>query len=278
MISSIKRILVPTDFSACSKKAAMTAGLIADKMKATITLLNVIDPPFNFPTNIEGVIDYLRDNAEQHLEHLINDLKEAYPSGNITIKSQIRIGKPVSQILEAISDINADLVVTGSGSDSPARKVIFGSVSTDIILHSTVPVISIPEKSDDISFQKILFTTNFRSNDLNNLKDLIGFAKKFDSQIDVLHISEVDDLETEVKFRGFKSLVSEHNLYHKINFKNIFHEDTFTAISEYVESHNMTMMVLNRYKKSVVGLLLDKNYTKQLSIYSSVPLVVLTGN
>jgi nucleotide-binding universal stress UspA family protein len=277
MISNIKHILVPIDFSACSKKAALAAGSVADNLNATITLLNVIDPPFNFPGNMEGVLDYLKENAEQHMERLKKDLRAAAPDSDLSIKHQIRIGKPVSQVLEAIADLEIGLVITGSGSDVPARKVIFGSVSTDIILHSPVPVISIPEESADLSFKKILFATNFRSNDLENLRDLVSLADFYDSEIDVLHVSAEDNLEADVKFRGFKDLVREKGLYESIKFHQVVHENPFNAISDYVEEHNITFMVLNRYKKSVVGMLLDKNYTKRLSVYSKVPLLVLTG-
>jgi len=278
MISNIKRILVPTDFSDCSKKAAHAAGSIANKFNATITLLNVIDPPFNFPANMEGVLDYLSENAEQHLEHLKNDLKTEYPDNKLNVKHQIRIGKPVSQILESITDLDIDLVVTGSGSDVPARKVIFGSVSTDIILHSTVPVISIPEEANEVSFEKILFATNFRSNDLENLIDVVSLADSYNAEIDIIHVSDEDNLETDVKFRGFKDLIREKNLYDSIKFHHVVHENPFKAISDYVELNGISFLVLNRYKKSVVGMLLDKNYTKQLSVYSKVPLLVLTGN
>jgi nucleotide-binding universal stress UspA family protein len=278
MISNVKRILVPTDFSDCSKKAALAAGSVAGKFNASITLLNVIDPPFNFPGNMEGVLDYLKENAEQHLERLISDLMATNPDGKLRVKHQIRIGKPVSQILEAITDLGIDLVVTGSGSDVPARKVIFGSVSTDIILHSTVPVISIPEESAEVSFDNILFATNFRSNDLENLKDLVTLADSYSAAIDIIHVSAEDNLETEVKFRGFKDLIKEENLYESIKFHHVVHENPFKAISDYVEKNNISFLVLNRYKKSVVGMLLDKNYTKQLSVYSKVPLLVLTGN
>lgn len=277
MISNVKRILVPTDFSDCSKKAALAAGSVASKFNATITLLNVIDPPFNFPGNMQGVLDYLRENAEQHLERFKKDLQEAHSDKEISVKHQIRIGKPVSQILEAVSDLKTDLVVIGSGSDVPTRRVIFGSVSTDIILHSPVPVISIPEDSEDVSFKKMLFATNFRSNDLENLEDLISLADSYDSEINIIHVSAEDNLETDVKFRGFKDLIREKNLYDSIEFHHVAHENPFEAISDYVDQNDISFLVLNRYKKSVVGILLDKNYTKQLSVYSKVPLLVLTG-
>jgi len=280
MISKIKRILVPTDFSTTSIKALGVAAKIADKLDAKITLLNVIDPPFNFPTNIEGVIDFLTENSEQHLAMAIDKVKKENPGKALQIKSKILLGKPVSQILEAISDLKFDLVVMGSSTDAPTRKVIFGSVSTDILLRSPKPVLVIPENADEkkIHLDHLLFTTNFRHNDVENLADLAIFAKLFDASIEVLHIAREDDLKSDIKFRGFKQLVTEKNIYDKIRFEYVVKEDAFEGISEYIGSKPGSTIVMNRYKKSIVGLLVDKNYTKKLSVYSKVPLLVLIGD
>lgn len=277
MISQAKHILLPTDFSECSNNALNHAALLADKLDARITLLHVIDPPFNFPTNVDGVIDYLQENAEQHLDRLVENVEKQYPKKTFKVRHQIRIGKPISQILEAISDLNIDLVVLGSAMDAPTRKVLFGSVSTDVILRSPKPVLAVPEGVEKVDFDKILFTTNFRHKDLRNLEEVAEFAKVFNSEIHALHVSDNNDLETEIKFRGMKELVKEKKVYKKIDFELITNDDAFIGISEYVNKNDISMMVMNRYKKSIIGLLLDKNYAKKMSIYSTVPLLVLIG-
>lgn len=277
MISQAKHILLPTDFSDCSKNALNHAALLASKIDARITLLHVIHPPFNFPTNVDGVIDYLQENAEQHLEELVEHVDKSYPQRTFKIKHQIRIGKPVSQILEAVSDLNIDLVVIGSAMDAPTRKVLFGSVSTDVILRSPKPVLAVPEGVEKVDFDKILFTTNFRHRDLKNLENIANLATIFKSNIFVLHVTEKDDLETDIKFRGMKELVKEKKIYKKIDFELKNSEDAFIGISEFVNAKNISVMVMNRYKKSIIGLLLDKNYAKKMSIYSTVPLLVLIG-
>lgn len=279
MISTLKRILIPTDFSHTSKKALMYAATLAEKTGAKITILNVIDPPFNFPTNVEGVIDYLQENAENHLKEMIFQIDKKVPNKKFKVKTQIRIGKPVSQILEAINDLDIDLVVIGSGVDAPTRKILFGSVSTDVILRSNKPVIAVPEKVDgyEVDFSKILFTTNFRHADYQNLTEIAEFAKLFNSTIEVLHISEEKDLDTDIKFRGFKQLVENNKIYENITFHLKIHDDAFEGISEYISVNPISMMVMNRYKKSIVGILMDKNYAKKMSIYAEVPLLVLIG-
>ena len=277
MISSAKHILIPTDFSVCSKMAMMNAGSIAEKTGAKITLLNVIEPPFNFPTNVEGVIDYLKENAEQHLTRMEEEFNTKFAGKNIKLKQQLRIGKPVSQIIEAIGDSKVDLVVMGSGAEENSRKLIFGSVSTDIMMSSTVPVLAVPENAKELKFENFLFTSNFREGDFNNLKETANFANLFGSNIHLLHVAKEKNLETEIKFRGIKELASEEELLSKLNFELIIDEDIVGTMTKYVDSKKISLVVLNRYRKSVLRSLLDENHTKKMRIYSKIPLLVLVG-
>lgn len=280
MITSAKNILIPTDFSNSSQNALMHAVVIAEKLKAGITLLNVIEPPFNFPTNIEGVVDFLQENSEQHLGQMIEAVKEAYPETEVKIKKQIKIGKAVPQILETISDQKIDLVILGTSVDAPNRKILFGSVSTDVILKSPKVVIAVPEFIDAqrADYKKLLFATNFRKSDIEHLKALAGFASFFDSEIELIHVAESESMETDIKFRGLKELIKELNIYDKITFSLIKEEDTFKGISEFSEKNSISMIVLNRYRKSIVEVLMNRNYAKILSMYSKVPLLVFPGD
>lgn len=277
MLSSIKHILIPTDFSVSAKKASFYAGAIAEKYSSKITLLNVIEPPFNFPTNIEGVIDYLKENAELHLDKMEKEIKERYPGQDIEVRKQIRIGKPVSQILEAIGDSKVDLVVMGSVTGSNKREILFGSVSGNIMMNSVKPVLLIPEKADDLIFKNILFATNFRPGDFKNLKDLKGFANTFGSNIHLLHVAKKKDLETEIKFRGIKNLVTEKELYEKIKFSLVINTDTIYGVLNYVDSESINIIVLNRYKKSVLDSLINEDHTMKMRIYSKLPILVMPG-
>ncbi len=277
MISSAKHILIPTDFSACSKMAMMYAGSIAEKTGAKVTILNVIEPPFNFPTNVEGVIDYLKENAEQHLTRMEEEFNKKFAGKNIKLKRQLRIGKPVSQIIEAIGDSKVDLVVMGSGTEESSRKLLFGSVSADIMMSSTVPVLAVPENAKELKFENFLFTTNFRPGDFSNLKETANFANLFGANIHLLHVAKEKNLETEIKFRGIKELASEENHLSKLNFELIIDEDIVGTMTKYVDSKKISLVVLNRYKKSVLRSLLDENHTKKMRIYSKIPLLVLVG-
>ncbi|MCC5942517.1 MAG: universal stress protein [Balneolaceae bacterium] len=277
MISTTKHILIPTDFSACSRMAMMYAGRIAEKTGAKITLLNVIEPPFNFPTNVEGVIDYLKENAEQHMERMEDEFNKKFDGKNIKIKHQLRIGKPVSQIIEAIGDSKVDMVVMGSGTEESKRQLFFGSVSSDIMLSSPVPVLAVPEKAKDLKFENFLFTTNFRPGDFKNLNETANFAKLFGSSIHLLHVAKEKNLETEIKFRGIKDLAKEEKLLNKLNFELLIDDDVIQTMSKFIDSKDISLLVLNRYKKSVLESMLDENHTKKMRIYSKVPLLVLVG-
>ncbi len=275
MISSAKRILVPVDFSDCSKNALHYAAFIAEKLGAKIILLHALEPPFNFPAHIDGALDYLKKNAHKHLERMIDELESSVESKQLKIEKELVIGKTVTEIIRWIKSEEPDLVITGSGTEMRGRKMIFGSVSTDMLLKSPVPVLTVPENFAIGDFKKILFTTNYKRNDLENLKSVSDFAKEFDGSVQIVHVSIKDDLESQIKFRGFKDLISEEKDLKNTDFKLIIDSDPFDAISELVDKEGASMIVLNRYSKNVFEKLLYKDHTKQLGVYAKTPMLVI---
>jgi len=275
MISSIKHILVPVDFSDCSKNAMHYASFLAQNAKAKITLLHVLEPPFNFPAHIDGVMDYLIKNAHQHLDKMIGELDNPRNENQLKAEKLLETGKTMTQILRVIESSKPDLVVIGSGTEIQSRKMIFGSVSTDMLLKSPIPVITVPEGSKSGDFNKILFTTNYKRNDLENLKKVSSLANQFNGKIEIVHVSEKDDLESQIKFRGFKDLIKEEKNLDNVSFTLIIDSDPFDAISELIDKEGASMIVLNRYSKNVFEKLLYKDHTKKLGVYSKIPMLMI---
>lgn len=275
---SFKKILVPTDFSGYSNMALNYAAEIAHKSDAEITLLHVIEPPYNFPSQIDSTLEKIKENSKNQLNSLIKNLKDEHPDKNLNLKDVITTGMTASEIIQSIDRFGSDLVVMGSRGKSAAKKIFFGSVSTDVLLRSPVPVIAYPENASADDFKHLLFATDFRSGDIRNLEKLTGFAELFNSTIHILHVSESSELKTELAFRGLKGLVAEKFSYKNFEFSHIEHEDTLTGISMFNTSSPVSMIVMNRHKKSTLKTLLTSNLTKKMSVYSDVPLMVLIEN
>jgi nucleotide-binding universal stress UspA family protein len=278
MNSSIKKILVPTDFSVHSNLALNYAAEISHKSGAEITLLHVIEPPYNFPSQIDSTLEKIKENSKSQLNTLIKNFKKEQPDKNLIVKDVITTGMTAPEIIQSIDRFGSDLVVMGSRGQSAAKKIFFGSVSTDVLLRSPVPVIAYPENASADDFKHLLFATDFRNGDIQNLEKLTGFAELFNSTIHILHVSESKELKTDLAFRGLKELVAEKFSSEKFEFSHIEHEDILTGISMFNNTSPVSMIVMNRYEKSTLKTLLTSNLTKMMSTYSDVPLMMLVAD
>jgi nucleotide-binding universal stress UspA family protein len=140
----IQRILVPIDFSETSDQALRVAQDLAKQLGASIRLLHVLettDSPlgprsFAWPASIEG----LHRRFQIELERRATTVREA----GIHCGSDVRDGSPGERIVEDIQAGHADLVVVSSHGRRGLSRVLFGSVTSQLLRDSRVPVLVVP--------------------------------------------------------------------------------------------------------------------------------------
>ena len=144
-----KTILVPHDFSSSANHASALARDEAKLHGGRIVLLHVIDLPHQLggtevviPPETGAPIpikDYAVSSAEQHLDDLAARLKK----DGVTVKTFVRVGNPVDEILRFIDEEKADVVVMGTHGRTGIRHLIAGSVAERIVRASKVPVLTV---------------------------------------------------------------------------------------------------------------------------------------
>ena len=72
-------------------------------------------------------------------------IRRAKPTADDRVSTVISLSGPSSLLLETAK--GADLIVVGSRGLSPAKAAVLGSVSHQVTLHATCPVVVIPEES-----------------------------------------------------------------------------------------------------------------------------------
>lgn len=130
-----KKILVATDGSQLSLKAAMQGMDLSKTFNAQLKIVFVIDQRvFFFPHEIEGlapenpyfsILEDLRKNAQSVMDLL---LKESENRG-IRFESAIREGAVVDVILDTAREMNADLLVVGAHGETGAERGLPGSTA-----------------------------------------------------------------------------------------------------------------------------------------------------
>jgi universal stress protein A len=146
----VKHILVPIDFSDCSKKALQYALPLAREQKAALTLLYVVAPAYGAGEN--GGIDYgqleasMREGAEKELAKLVvNEVR-----GEVSTDALVRVGSPAREIIETAKSLPADLIVISTHGRTGLKHVLLGSVAEHVVQGAPCPVLVVREREYEI--------------------------------------------------------------------------------------------------------------------------------
>lgn len=268
----LKTILFPTDFTEDAAQAYTYAIKIAAQADADLHLLHAIEEPYDFATRVEETVDALIEKAEAHFEELIAEAASEYE--HLNIEYHIERGKPYGVINQKADEIDADLLVMGTKGESSLKRILYGNVTSDVILDSEIPVMTVPINSKKPYLDRFLFATDFRSKDMEALKSTVFLANIFDAEVHVLHVSEEKDMDTDIRFRGFKDLIKEEIDYSKLEFHHVEAERFSKGVSGFLEEYPVSLIILIRYKKVFLRTLLWANNTQELTYHTHVPMLV----
>jgi nucleotide-binding universal stress UspA family protein len=141
---SIRRILVPTDFSDCSEEAVRYGRDLATALGASLHLLHVVQDPYTQPWAAEAfpapLGDLLTQWEEQARARMAGDLSEADRS-KVTIVTQI--GSPFFEIIRYAQEQHVDLIVIGTHGRGPIGHMLLGSVAEKVVRKAPCPVLTV---------------------------------------------------------------------------------------------------------------------------------------
>jgi nucleotide-binding universal stress UspA family protein len=149
---SIQKILIPTDGSDYSMRAAEYGISIAKMLEVPVVALFVIDEVVLDQITNDAILDQLskitkRDNLEQELKHdgerHVRYVKSLAEKEGVKCVSFIAKGRPFEQIVHLVKDSNVDLIVMGTYGLTGADRILLGSVAERVIEYSPCPVLVI---------------------------------------------------------------------------------------------------------------------------------------
>jgi nucleotide-binding universal stress UspA family protein len=147
----LKHILVPIDFSDCSKKALQYALPLAKVHQAALTLLYVVPPPA-YGTGEYGGIDYvqLERTMSQGGEKELAKLAVDEVRGEVSADTLVRLGSPAREIIQTARSLPADLIVISTHGHTGLKHVLLGSVAEHVVQRAPCPVFVVREREHEI--------------------------------------------------------------------------------------------------------------------------------
>lgn len=143
MEKKTSNILVGVDFSDSSDRALSYALQLAEQLSARLDLVYVYDiPVVAMP---ELVLPSTTDVSQMaEFRKQLKDLRARVVGNRVPSRIHLRVGDPVTGMLEVIDELKPDLVVVGSHGRGAVMRALMGSVSERLLRRSTVPVLVIP--------------------------------------------------------------------------------------------------------------------------------------
>lgn len=138
----LNSVLVPTDFSAESRKAIEYAVAFARQFGAKLTLLYVVEPVAtpdfakSFPLVMEK--DELSADCKRHLERFV---RESGIEEELIEKTLVRNGRAYHEITSAAKTLKSDIIIISTHGYTGLKHAIMGSTTERVVRHAPCPVL-----------------------------------------------------------------------------------------------------------------------------------------
>lgn len=272
---NIKNILVPIDFSACSKNALKAAIKLAKSLDAKIHMVNAVHVHHPHPDFVGGsLIDSIMVDYENQVKQSFAELEsEIIELKDVPHEADRFISYLTDAIYSESEQKNIDLIVMGTRSEHGAIEHLIGTRATDIIETSKVPVVVIPENVKSFAPKNIGLASDLSAIKNTKRLDLIGvFAKLFDAKIYVFSIVDDPAKLSAQDQKLLKDIASRFKDY-DCSARTVEADSITKGIVDFTKAHELDMLAMIPREYSFFEKLFRKSVTKNIAIDLDIPLL-----
>lgn len=157
MTTTLKAILVATDFSEASNVAVMYGRALAEAFHASLHVLHVLDdatlrgvvgegyigPAPTFPEREQAIEQEARDELDSLFSKAERD--------KLNVHLTVITGAAITEILRYAVEHQIDLVVMGTRGRGGLSHLLLGSVAEEVLRKSPCPVLVVHDRRHDVA-------------------------------------------------------------------------------------------------------------------------------
>jgi universal stress protein A len=140
---SLRRILVPIDFSGASRQALKYAVPLAQEFGGVVHLVHVVEPIYLSGEVTPGYVGLdtsaLAKTAQGHLEALAGEQLPPEVAG----QTLVRTGVPYDEIGAVAKELEIDLIVLTTHGRTGLARALLGSTAERVVRHAPCPVLTV---------------------------------------------------------------------------------------------------------------------------------------
>lgn len=264
---AMKNILLPTDFSDTSMRAAIFALDLFGTEGVQYTLLNTYLKPAYRNALIPLTVDTER-SSRNGLRRMERRCRQHAGTVYIALRSSFE------QLVQAVNDLDAakpiDLVVMGTQGEGNYGRV--GRNTSSVVTSALPPVIAVPAQWEPAPIAHILFADDGQAIPRASLDPLLAIARRTGAHITVLYVgSTANDPRTKEQLRKLSSSFS--GIPH--SFTTVEDHAVTDAMERAVVEKDIQLVAVLRRKRSFWERIFQSSTSKRMALHTTVPLLVL---
>jgi nucleotide-binding universal stress UspA family protein len=192
-----RSVLCPTDFSEHSRASLRFAAAIANRFRAKLQVLYVIDPIL-----VAAARTALNDRGflKTSLEELRAFVAGTGPllTGSAAIACHVEKGDPARLIGSTAKRLKCDLIVMGTHGLSGVDRRVIGSTTERVFRRTSLPVLAIPPSAEATSGSApapswpgpaIMVPVDLRGESARDVQDAAKIARAFGARLLLVHVA-----------------------------------------------------------------------------------------
>lgn len=279
----MKKILCPTDFSKTSDKALEYAVYIARHANAHLSLLHVLHLPITDTAATALVAsellgEQLRDAGEKLKARcqLMEVQFGANQSSNFTCDYILREALLTDLVAHLVETENYDLIVMGtSGHGNAMEELLIGSNTEAMIEEVKCPVLSVPASAPAPGMDRILYATDYSTEDIEALKEVVKLGSLFGADIHVVHVVKNEAGEDKPISQQFWDRLQTTYPDVPLFLEEVTNKHRAEGLKAYYQKVNASMLAICRKEKGFFQELFSQSLSEKLTYQAQVPLLVL---
>lgn len=273
---NVHRILVPIDFSTASHNAFEYAMHVAESLEAKLILLHVYqDVPVGVDYMPEGLVSALREEKKGKAYSLLDEyLAESQVVARKSIQaiSCLRSGKPASEIVQAATELNSDMIIMGTqGANSPAEHIL-GSITAEVLQRASCPVLAIPAKFRYRPIERVMYALGLEANDPSVIQNLANISSSLGASLICANIQTGKAEWQDIDWTCLETL-EEWEKDGKIAFSINQADEVLKGLVNFIEDQKIDLIALKMHKHPLA---LNQNkpiLSRELLMTTEIPLL-----
>jgi nucleotide-binding universal stress UspA family protein len=270
----MKTILAATDFSKPARNAINYAFELARKSGAKLILFHAYQAPVivsEMPLVVPSLLE-IEENCTNYLKKIRKSLL-ARKGKKVQIGIVCFCGFSADEIYLYTLENKVDLVVMGMQGAGYLKEKIMGSVTTDVIRTTEVPVLTIGEKIKFKNIKKIVLASDGQGiSKMSALKSLEEIQMLFKSKLFILNVVEEGNTHTEnaAEKKLKRYLKNAEYVNYSLPGKTIVE-----SINDFTITEEIDLIVMIPRTHALLDRIFNERKTKQMAFHTSLPLLTI---